>query len=97
MSARTTPETTTASERLEARIPRATKALLVKAAALQGSTLTDFVLASAADAARRVIRDHEVLELSARDQAAFAADLLDPPEPTPLLREAARRYRRAAR
>lgn len=88
MSAQNTSKT----ERLEARLSADLKALLVRAAALQGQSLTDFVLAAAAETARQVIRESEVLELSERDQAAFAASLLDPPEASERLKEAARRH-----
>lgn len=80
------------ADRLEARIPREQKALLVRAAALHGQSLTHFVLASATEAAQRIIREREVLELSERDQIAFAQALLDPPAPSAALKRAARRY-----
>lgn len=81
------------SERLEARVPASLKATLKRAAAMQGRTLTDFVLSASTEAAERVIREHEVLELSRRDQEALARALLDPPAATPRLEDAARRYR----
>jgi uncharacterized protein (DUF1778 family) len=81
------------TDRLEARIPGDLKATLVRAASLRGQSLSDFVVASAADAARRIIRESEVVEFSERDQVAFAEALLEPPEANPALREAARRYR----
>ena len=86
-------EQTARTERLEARLPASLKRTFQRAAALQGRTLTDFVLAAATEAARRVIREHEVLELSERDQLAFAEALLDPPPAAPKLVEAAARYR----
>ena len=80
------------AERLEARIPREQKAVLVRAAALHGQSLTHFVLASATEAAHRIIREREVVELSERDQIAFAEALLNPPAPSAVLKKAARRY-----
>lgn len=80
------------TDRLEARIPGDLKAIMVRAAALQGQTLTDFVVASASETARRVIRESEVLQLSERDQIAFAEALLNPPEPSERMKAAARRY-----
>lgn len=82
------------SERLEARIPGDVKSILTKAAFLQGRSLTDFVVGSATEAARRVIQESEILVLSERDQRAFAEALLAPPRAARALREAARRYRR---
>ncbi len=84
---------TAKTDRLEARIPGDVKATLVRAAALRGQSLSDFVVSSAAGEAMRVIREHEVLELSERDQAMFVEALLNPPAPSPALVEAARRYR----
>ena len=80
------------TKRLEARIPEDLKAVLQRAAALQGRSLSDFVLSAAAEMARRVIHEHEILQFSERDQAAFARDLLDPPAASVRLRDAAARY-----
>ncbi|MBI5481509.1 MAG: DUF1778 domain-containing protein [Deltaproteobacteria bacterium] len=85
------------AERLEARIPREQKAVLVRAAALHGQSLSHFVLASATEAAHRIIREREVLELSERDQVAFAHALLNPPVPSAALKKAVRRYASRAR
>ncbi|MBI2897971.1 MAG: DUF1778 domain-containing protein [Deltaproteobacteria bacterium] len=81
------------TERLEARVPASVKAVLAKAAAIQGQSLTDFVVGSAADAARRVIREMDVLELSERDQIAFVEAVSKPAAPNRALRAAAGRYR----
>ena len=70
------------------------QALLARAAALEGRSLTDFVMASAQAAALATIQRHEVILLTARDSEAFAAALLRPPAPNAQLREAARRHRR---
>lgn len=80
-------------DRLEARIPAELKALLVRAATIEGRSLTDFVVSSASAEARRIIREAEHLELSARDQLAFAESLTNPPSANEALRAAARRYR----
>ena len=78
--------------RLEARITPTEKALLERAAALTGSSLTDFVVRSAHERALRTIQDHEILTLSARDSEAFIAALLNPPAPGPRLQKAASAY-----
>ncbi len=65
------------SERLEARITAAQKALIEHAAALQGRSVTDFVLASVQEAASRAIDEHQRLTLSVRDGRAFVAALLN--------------------
>lgn len=66
------------SERLEARITLAQKALIEHAAALQGRSVTDFVLASVQEAASRAIDDHQRLTLSVRDGRAFVEALVKP-------------------
>ena len=90
-----TPRGRLRGERLEARVTSEQKKLIEHAAALQGRTVTDFVLASVQEAARRAIGDHQRIELSLRDSEAFAAALLDPPPVGDRLRDTVRRYRRA--
>jgi hypothetical protein len=58
----------------------------------RGRSLTDFIVASAAESARRVIRERELIDLSRRDRKAFVASLLNPPSPNRRLRDAARYY-----
>lgn len=53
------------------------KAIIERATALQGRTVSDFVLASLQDAARHAIREHERLTVSTRDSQAFVAALLN--------------------
>lgn len=83
------------AERLEARVTAEQKALIERAAALQGRTVTDFVLTSVQDAARRAIEEHRQLELSVRDSEAFVEALLNPKPVNDRLRETVRRYREA--
>jgi uncharacterized protein (DUF1778 family) len=84
-------------ERLEARVTREQKLLIERAAELEGRSITDFVVASAASAAKQVIQDHEVLKLTAKDREVFVQALLKPATPTDKLRQAARRYKEAFR
>jgi uncharacterized protein (DUF1778 family) len=70
--------TETSTSRLEARLPTDVHALLKRAAEIQGRTLTDFVVASARDAACRTTEEREILRLSVEDQRRFAAALLAP-------------------
>jgi len=83
-------------ERLEARLTAAQKNLIERAAAVQGRTVTDFVLASVQDAARRAIEEHNQLALSVRDSDAFIDALLNPRPVNDRLRETVRRYRSKA-
>jgi uncharacterized protein (DUF1778 family) len=79
--------------RLEARVSTAQKSLLQHAAALSGRTLSEFVVASAQEAARRVIAEHESIRLSREEQLAFVQALLSPSEPNARLKRAAKAYR----
>jgi uncharacterized protein (DUF1778 family) len=82
----------TRKERLEARISAEQKELFVRAAELQGRTLTDFVIASVHEAAVRTIGDMQSIQLTAQESRAFAEAMLNPREPTDRLRSAAHRY-----
>lgn len=84
------------TERLEARVPAELKDVFVRAAALRGQSLTDFIVSTVAEAARQVLRDQDILELTRRDQIAFAEALVHPPAPSAKLRSAARSYKRRA-
>jgi uncharacterized protein (DUF1778 family) len=81
------------SKRLETRVTAEQKTLIERAAALQGRTVTDFVLASVQAAARRAIEEHQQLKLSVRDSQVFIEALLNPKPINSRLRETVRRYR----
>jgi uncharacterized protein (DUF1778 family) len=83
----------TRAQRLETRVTAEQKTLIEHAAALQGRTVTDFVLTSVQDAAKRAIEEHQQLELSVRDSQAFVDALLHPKPVNDRLRETVRRYR----
>jgi len=86
----------TRAERLEARVTAEQKRLIERAAALQGRTVTDFVLTSVQDAARRAIEEHHNLALSVRDSEAFVDAFLNPKPVNSRLRDTVRRYRERA-
>jgi uncharacterized protein (DUF1778 family) len=88
------PAAKSRTARLEARITQAQKALIERAAACQGRSVTDFVVATLATAAQAAIREHEVIELNAAQSRAFVEVLLNPPEPNEALRKAFRRHSR---
>ena len=89
----TSPPRRVRAERLEARLTRDQKALIEHAAALQGRTVTDFVLASVQEASRRAIQEHRQVDLSLRDSQSFVEALLNPRPVNDRLRETVRRYR----
>jgi uncharacterized protein (DUF1778 family) len=80
-------------ERLETRVTADQKSLIERAAALQGRTVTDFVLTSVQDAARRAIEDHQRIDLSVRDSEAFVESLVNSKPVSDRLRDTVRRYR----
>jgi len=79
--------------RFDARLDEDQKTLIQRAADLEGRTMTDFVLHSAKVAAERTIQDRAIMVLSARDTEAFVNAILNPPEPGPVLRAAARAHK----
>jgi uncharacterized protein (DUF1778 family) len=81
-------------ERLEARVSRDQKIRLMQAAELEGSTLTDFIVRAAQEAANKTLERMEVLKLTARDRETFVNALIMAPPPSPRLRQAAARYKK---
>jgi uncharacterized protein (DUF1778 family) len=79
--------------RLSLRLDPAHKALIDRAAAYSGETVTSFATATLVRRARKVLREHEVTLLSERDWNAFMDALDNPPEPNEALRRAARSHR----
>jgi uncharacterized protein (DUF1778 family) len=94
MSATTESIDRARAARLEARVSRTQKDLLQRAASLSGRTLSEFVIASAQEAADKVIREHETVRLSRAEQTAFVKALLSPPAPSRRLRKAAAAYKK---
>lgn len=82
----------TRTERVQARTTPDTMAVLKRAAAIQGRSVSDFVIATATEEAQRTIEAAQFVSLSADDQERFAQALIDPPAPAPALVRAARRH-----
>src|SRR5271155_4935908 len=80
--------------RLEARISNAQKRLFKRAAELQGSTLTDFVVSALQAVATKVIQDYEVMALAEQDREIFVSALLKPALPSGRLKKAVTRYKK---
>jgi uncharacterized protein (DUF1778 family) len=78
------------NSRMSLRIPADEKALLLRAAALRRTDLTDFVRQHCLNAARAVIEESEQLELSERDSLRVLAVLEKPPKPNAKLLAAAK-------
>ncbi|MGH9689240.1 MAG: DUF1778 domain-containing protein [Candidatus Acidiferrales bacterium] len=80
------------ADRLEARVTPEQKRLIARAAALRGSSVTEFIVASAQQAAAETIKDFEVLTLQDEAREAFVNAVLHPPAPNQAARKAALRY-----
>lgn len=79
-------------ERLEVRIAPDQKRLIERAAALRGTTLTDFVIASVQEAAATTIKDFDILHLQNEAREVFMNAIMNPPAPNKAARDAAERY-----
>ena len=82
----------TKTERIEARTSSDVRHLIEEAAKLEGRSISDFVISMAAAGARRTIQEFNVISLSARDQQAFAASLLNPKPVPESLKRAKKRH-----
>lgn len=76
------------NQRLQLRLRPREKATLLRAAALQNTDLTDFVLKPALQEARTVIEEAEHTRLSERDSLLVLQLLEHPPKPNAKLRAA---------
>ncbi|MDP2431344.1 MAG: DUF1778 domain-containing protein [Pseudomonadota bacterium] len=81
------PTATTDSARINLRTSPEAKALIERAAALMGTTVSGFMLQNAYEAARRVVADNDTLVLSQRDFDAFIATCENPPQPNEALQK----------
>jgi len=81
------------TDRLEARLSRQQKALIERAAAYEGRSVSDFVINSAQKAAEKVVGQHEVWELNGAQSRAFVEALLRPKKPNKRLLDAVNEHR----
>jgi uncharacterized protein (DUF1778 family) len=87
------PHSSRKEERLEARIAPNQKRLIERAAELRGTTLTEFVVLSAYEAAAKTISEFEALSLRDDARKVFVEAILNPAGPNDAARAAAKRYR----
>ena len=69
------------SDRLVARLTPADKALLERAAVLEGCSVAAFVVSHVRAAAEKVVEENEVIRLTAKESRRFVEALLAPPRP----------------
>ncbi len=74
------------SARINLRTSPEAKALIERAAALMGTTVSSFMLQNAYEAARKLVEENDTLHLSQRAFAEFSAACEQAAEPTPALR-----------
>jgi len=78
------------NSRLSLRIALNDKSLVMRAAALQHTDVTNFVTRTVVAEAKKVIEEHERLVLSTRDRDLLLSLLENPPEPNAKLMAASR-------
>lgn len=83
---------TNESTRINLRTSAEAKALIERAAALMGTTVSSFMLQNAYEAARRIVTENNTLLMTERDFDAFTASIENPPEPNAALRELMARH-----
>jgi uncharacterized protein (DUF1778 family) len=88
------PTASTNSDRINLRLNPGAKRRIEQAAAVEGRTVSSFIVSSALATAERTIREHEAMVLSRRDAEVFLEAVLNPPPPSARLREAIEEYRR---
>ena len=79
-------------ERFEARITKSQKKLFEKAAMVKGTSVSQFVIASAQEAAIRMLEEQQIIDIGRRDQEIFVDALLNPAPPNERLRAALERH-----
>lgn len=82
-----------AKARLEAKVNLDIYQLLKQAAAISGRTLTDFVVSVAYEEAKKTISEHQVLQLTLRDQALLIDSLSNHSEPNRSMQNALDMYK----
>jgi uncharacterized protein (DUF1778 family) len=89
------PAATRSTARLNFRLARPLKEIIEEAAAATGQTVSDFAVSTLVQAARKVVEERNITELTNRDRDRFLALLDDTrKKPNRALRDAAARYRK---
>jgi uncharacterized protein (DUF1778 family) len=81
-------------ERIEARLHSEQRRRIERAAALKGTSMSDFMVSSADETAKRTIEEHESWTLSGRDREIFVNALLHPPAPNQAMKAAFRSHKK---
>lgn len=78
--------------RIEARLTPEQKELIERAAAYEGQKVSEFILRSTSEAAKRVIEEHEVIRLNGEQSRTLVNVLLNPPKPNKAMKKAFKEY-----
>jgi uncharacterized protein (DUF1778 family) len=89
---KTTSETKSKVNRIDLRVSSSQKALLEKAAAIKGLSLSAYLLSHGLEAAQADITAYQKLVLSDRDRDLFLALLENPPQPNQKLTQAMQKF-----
>lgn len=81
----TTANPSSEAARINLRTSPEVKALIERAAALMGTTVSSFISQTMYETSQRVVAEQDTLTLSDRDRDAFLAALDNPPAPTQAL------------
>lgn len=82
-------------ERIDIRLNSDHKDALLRASALQGLSLSDFIIMRSLDAAHEVIRKHTMIAMTPRDLDKFVRALDEDAAPNDALKRAAERYKKS--
>jgi uncharacterized protein (DUF1778 family) len=88
-----TTDTKESVDRINFRLPAASKALIEQAAVVTGQSLTDFAKTSLLHCAQEALDAHNRIVLSQEDCAAFMAMLERESKPTAAMKRAIERYK----
>lgn len=82
--------------RVDMRIPQALKEIWQHAAAMRGSSLSDYIINAVSDSAMRDVEQQHVIHLTVKDQMALLEALKTPGrEPNERMKKAAADYKKA--
>ena len=82
------------SERINLRLSETAKRRIEHAAAVEGKTVSAFIVSSALENAEKTVRRHETVALAREDAARFFDALADPTPPNDRLRAALEEHAR---
>ena len=83
------------SARVGLRVPPDLKRAWDEAAALEGRSLSDIIIAATTDAIADIIDRHKIIRVTQADMEQITQDLQNPPEPNEALISVMRSYRKS--